>query len=61
MVFDMTLFETDNRILIKMLKQDKCESAGQLLKDFSHRQWSEHKLQLIRFPTTWLVQTVITG
>jgi len=52
MVFDMTLFETDNRILIKMLKQDKCESAGQLLKDFSHRQWSEHKLQLIRFPTT---------
>jgi len=37
---DMMLFTKENRILLKILKQDKCYSARQLLQEYCHRQRS---------------------
>jgi len=43
------IFIKDNKVLFKILKQDKCYSARQLLKEFYYRQWSRLSLdQLLR-------------
>jgi len=43
------IFIKDNKVLFKILKQDKCYSARQLLKELYYRQWSRLSLdQLLR-------------